>query len=58
METVEVMIVRWLLSEGGMNVAVNLRCLAGVAFPGPLPDVAFQVVPHKSCVQWVPKEVC
>ena len=47
-ETSKAMVGRWSLREGCMNVAVNLRCLAGVAFPAPPVNVAFQAMSRKT----------
>ena len=47
-QTAKATVRRWSLGERCMNVAVDLRSLAGVAFSAPLADVPFQTMPHET----------
>ena len=49
MEAAEATVRGWPLGERCLNMAVGLRCLAGVTFSAPLTDVPFQSMPHEAC---------
>ena len=48
LETAEVRVWRWTLSERYMDMTVGLRCLAGVAFSSPLVDISCQPVSYET----------
>ena len=47
-ETAKATVRGWSLGERCLNVSVDRRCLAGVAFSAPLADVSFQSMPHET----------